>query len=176
MNISSQNYAVPCHRSHILVLCHSFIHHPLAAGFFDTGYSIFFTRLCMPLPCMYVYSRGGPHTVLAPRPSLIYCAYVLTIGTCVHAVATESRVLFLSNHASFLHTTMQPIHPLFLHRFTLPRICGSSITLSHDHARPYQRLMHALTITSSISLPYDASPYQRIMFFSYHRIIHLFIT
>jgi hypothetical protein len=24
--------------------------------------------------CMYVYSRGGPHTALAPRPSLIYCA------------------------------------------------------------------------------------------------------
>jgi hypothetical protein len=24
---------------------------------------------------MYVYSRGGPHTALAPRPSLIYCAY-----------------------------------------------------------------------------------------------------
>jgi hypothetical protein len=23
---------------------------------------------------MYVYSRGGPHTALAPRPSLIYCA------------------------------------------------------------------------------------------------------
>jgi hypothetical protein len=22
---------------------------------------------------MYVYSRGGPHTALAPRPSLIYC-------------------------------------------------------------------------------------------------------
>jgi hypothetical protein len=26
--------------------------------------------------CMYVYSRGGPHTALAPRPSLIYCASV----------------------------------------------------------------------------------------------------
>jgi hypothetical protein len=25
---------------------------------------------------MYVYSRGGPHTALAPRPSLIYCAFV----------------------------------------------------------------------------------------------------
>jgi hypothetical protein len=24
--------------------------------------------------CMYVYSRGGPHSALAPRPSLIYCA------------------------------------------------------------------------------------------------------
>jgi hypothetical protein len=24
--------------------------------------------------CMYVYSRGGPQTALAPRPSLIYCA------------------------------------------------------------------------------------------------------
>jgi hypothetical protein len=23
---------------------------------------------------MYVYSRGGPHTTLAPPPSLIYCA------------------------------------------------------------------------------------------------------
>jgi hypothetical protein len=23
---------------------------------------------------MYVYSRGGPQTALAPRPSLIYCA------------------------------------------------------------------------------------------------------
>jgi hypothetical protein len=23
---------------------------------------------------VYVYSRGGPHTALAPRPSLIYCA------------------------------------------------------------------------------------------------------
>jgi hypothetical protein len=23
---------------------------------------------------MYVYSMGGPHTALAPRPSLIYCA------------------------------------------------------------------------------------------------------
>jgi hypothetical protein len=25
---------------------------------------------------MYVYSRGGPHSVLAPRPSLIYCASI----------------------------------------------------------------------------------------------------
>jgi hypothetical protein len=25
---------------------------------------------------MYVYSRGGPHTALAPRPSLIYCASI----------------------------------------------------------------------------------------------------
>jgi hypothetical protein len=24
---------------------------------------------------MYVYSKGGPHTALAPRPSLIYCAW-----------------------------------------------------------------------------------------------------
>jgi hypothetical protein len=24
--------------------------------------------------CMYVYSRGGPRSALAPRPSLIYCA------------------------------------------------------------------------------------------------------
>jgi hypothetical protein len=29
--------------------------------------------------CMYVYSGGGPHTALAPRPSLIYCAYQLSI-------------------------------------------------------------------------------------------------
>jgi hypothetical protein len=33
----------------------------------------------------YVYSRGGPHTALAPRPSLIYCAYfqsldLITVG------------------------------------------------------------------------------------------------
>jgi hypothetical protein len=26
---------------------------------------------------VYIYSRGGPHTALAPRPSLIYCAYLL---------------------------------------------------------------------------------------------------
>jgi hypothetical protein len=24
---------------------------------------------------MYVYTRGGPQTALAPRPSLIYCAF-----------------------------------------------------------------------------------------------------
>jgi hypothetical protein len=38
-----------------------------------------------PLVCMYVYSRGGPHTALAPRPSLIYCAYLghlLAYCTC----------------------------------------------------------------------------------------------
>jgi hypothetical protein len=29
------------------------------------------------LAYVYVYSRGGPHTALAPRPSLIYCAYYL---------------------------------------------------------------------------------------------------
>jgi hypothetical protein len=29
----------------------------------------------------HVYSRGGPHTALAPRPSLIYCAYRLHIDT-----------------------------------------------------------------------------------------------
>jgi hypothetical protein len=26
------------------------------------------------LPNKYIYSRGGPHSALAPRPSLIYCA------------------------------------------------------------------------------------------------------
>jgi hypothetical protein len=26
--------------------------------------------------CMYVYSRGGPPTAPAPRPSLIYCAFL----------------------------------------------------------------------------------------------------
>jgi hypothetical protein len=26
---------------------------------------------------MYVYSRGGPQTALAPQPSLIYCAFKL---------------------------------------------------------------------------------------------------
>jgi hypothetical protein len=36
--------------------------------------------------CMYVYSRGGPHTALAPRPSLIYtcavinCSYDLRVS------------------------------------------------------------------------------------------------
>jgi hypothetical protein len=30
--------------------------------------------LCSIYATMYVYSRGGPHTALAPRPSLIYCA------------------------------------------------------------------------------------------------------
>jgi hypothetical protein len=28
--------------------------------------------------CMYVYSRGGPQTAPAPRPSLIYCAFPYT--------------------------------------------------------------------------------------------------
>jgi hypothetical protein len=28
--------------------------------------------------CMYVYSRGGPQTAPAPRPSLIYCAFLFT--------------------------------------------------------------------------------------------------
>jgi hypothetical protein len=37
-------------------------------------YSIFMQMMyvCM---CMYVYSRGGPQTGLAPRPSLIYYAH-----------------------------------------------------------------------------------------------------
>jgi hypothetical protein len=29
---------------------------------------------CVMYVCMYVYSRGGPQTAPAPRPSLIYCA------------------------------------------------------------------------------------------------------
>jgi hypothetical protein len=32
--------------------------------------------------CMYVYSRGGPPTAPAPRPSLIYCACILIITSC----------------------------------------------------------------------------------------------
>jgi hypothetical protein len=28
--------------------------------------------------CMHVYSRGGPKTAPAPRPSLIYCAFPYT--------------------------------------------------------------------------------------------------
>jgi hypothetical protein len=30
--------------------------------------------------CMYVYSRGGPQTAPAPRPSLIYCALELKLN------------------------------------------------------------------------------------------------
>jgi hypothetical protein len=33
----------------------------------------FLVYACMYV-CMYIYSRGGPHTAPAPRPSLIYCA------------------------------------------------------------------------------------------------------
>jgi hypothetical protein len=36
-----------------------------------------YQNMILPSSCrvlMYVYSRGGPHTALAPRPSLIYCA------------------------------------------------------------------------------------------------------
>jgi hypothetical protein len=48
-------------------------------GFYDTNYvgkSINKLQMDIELKqiCMYVYSRGGPHTALAPRPSLIYCA------------------------------------------------------------------------------------------------------
>jgi hypothetical protein len=45
---------------------------------------------CYIMLCMYVYSRGGPHTAPAPRPSLIYCALILCIdrpvSVCVHMV------------------------------------------------------------------------------------------
>jgi hypothetical protein len=30
---------------------------------------------------MYVYSRGGPQTAPAPRPSLIYCAFTITYAS-----------------------------------------------------------------------------------------------
>jgi hypothetical protein len=37
---------------------------------------------------MYVYSRGGPPTAPAPRPSLIYCAYWVT-----HAFSPDCQVI-----------------------------------------------------------------------------------
>jgi hypothetical protein len=41
----------------------------------ESALSRWHTVFCRPSEvCMYVDSRGGPHTALAPRPSLIYCA------------------------------------------------------------------------------------------------------
>jgi hypothetical protein len=47
---------------------------------------------------MYVYSRGGPQTALAPRPSLIYCAYVISLGswTHTHVVSVTFRTHFVN--------------------------------------------------------------------------------
>jgi hypothetical protein len=67
---------------------------------------------------MYVYSRGGPHTVLAPRPSLIYTGVEINamlpfvddlvkeqpdgrLGTLCNANPSTHHTLML--HRTFIH-------------------------------------------------------------------------
>jgi hypothetical protein len=70
---------------------------------------------------MYVYSRGGPQTALAPRPSLIYCAYWsrdnavgITIGYGLDDGGVGVRVpvrsrMFSTSSRSVLGSTQPPI-------------------------------------------------------------------
>jgi hypothetical protein len=49
-------------------------------------------RIILYYLCMYVYSREGPHSALAPRPSLIYCAYYIVLNTDVVLRLTQRRI------------------------------------------------------------------------------------
>jgi hypothetical protein len=50
--------------------------------------------------CMYVYSRGGPHTALTPRPSLIYCAFFVSIPIELSTEFVRSNLCSLSSCSS----------------------------------------------------------------------------
>jgi hypothetical protein len=103
---------------------------------------MFYTQTILFLPlvcCMYVYSRGGPQTAPAPRPSMIYCVTVnveCIIGQCVNSLQCHEcnciKIQTSSNVICTRHLT-----------YIFKQVCGiARWTLLTDNGGPLFAMFH----------------------------------